>query len=118
VSVLTTAAFGAALELLLEVGLDVIEARVLGLAARLADGLAESGCEVVEPWPRTRAESSGIVSFRKPGTKAQAVLRDLSAAHVIARIHQDFVRLSPHFYNTDEEVDRVLDVLAPERVAR
>ena len=118
VSVLTTAAFGAALELLLEVGPDVIEARVLGLAARLADGLAGSGCEVVEPWPRTRAESSGIVSFRKPGTKAQAVLRDLSAAHVIARIHQDFVRLSPHFYNTDEEVDRVLDVLAPERVAR
>lgn len=117
VSVLTTAAFGAALELLLEVGTEVIEERVLGLAARLADGLASSGCEIVEPWPRTRTESSGIVSFRKPGTKAQAVLRDLSAAHVVARIHQDFVRLSPHFYNTDEEVDRVLDVLAPERVA-
>ena len=118
VSVLTTAAFGAALELLLEVGPEVIEERVLGMAARLAEGLVASGCEIVEPWPRTRAESSGIVSFRKPGMKAQTVLRDLSAAHVIARIHRDFVRLSPHFYNTDEEVDRVLDVLAPERVAR
>ena len=118
VSVLDTAAFGAALDLLLEVGTDVIEDRVLDLAARLADGLAGCGCEIVEPWPRKRAESSGIVSFRKPGTKAQAVLRDLNAAHVVARIHQDFVRLSPHFYNTNEEVDRVLDVLAPERVAR
>ena len=118
VSVFTTAAFGAALELLLEVGPDVIEQRVLDLAARLGEGLAGCGCEIVEPWPRTRAESSGIVSFRKPGVKPQAVLRDLSAAHVIARIHRDFVRLSPHFYNTDEEVDRVLDVLAPERVAR
>jgi selenocysteine lyase/cysteine desulfurase len=58
------------------------------------------------------------VSFRKPGAKPQTVLRDLSAANVVARIHQDFVRLSPHFYNTDEEVDRVLDVLAPERVRR
>jgi selenocysteine lyase/cysteine desulfurase len=44
------------------------------------------------------------------------MLRDLNASHVIARTHRDFVRLSPHFYNTEEEVDRVLDVLAPERV--
>ena len=117
ISLLDTAAFGAALELLLDVGQEVIETRVLDLSARMAQGLAERGYEIVEPWPRTRAESSGIVSFRKPGTGAQAVLRDLNAAHVIARTHRDFVRLSPHFYNTEEEVDRVLDVLAPERVS-
>jgi selenocysteine lyase/cysteine desulfurase len=117
VSLLDTAAFGAALELLLEVGAEVIEARVLGLAARLAGGLARHGCEMVEPWPRSTAESSGIVSFRKPGLGAAAVLRDLSAAHVIARTHQDFVRMSPHFYNTEEEVDRVLEVMSPERVS-
>jgi selenocysteine lyase/cysteine desulfurase len=117
VSLLDTAAFGAALELLLEVSAEVIEARVLGLAARLAGGLARHGCEIVEPWPRSTAESSGIVSFRKPGLGAAAVLRDLSAAHVIARTHQDFVRMSPHFYNTEEEVDRVLEVMSPERVS-
>jgi len=117
VSLLDTAAFGAALELLLEVGTGVIEKRVLDLAAQLADGLAKAGCELVEPWPRSRAESSGIVSFRRPDMSATAVLRDLSAAGVIARTHRDFVRLSPHFYNTEAEVDRVLDVLSPERVA-
>jgi|ERR1700682_2407925 len=118
VSLLDTAAFGAALELLLEVGVDIVEKRVLDLAARLGEGLAASGCELVEPWPRARAESSGIVSFRKPGSSATAVLRDLNAAHVVARTHRDFVRLAPHFYNTEEEVDQVLDVLAPERVSR
>jgi cysteine desulfurase / selenocysteine lyase len=118
VSLLDTAAFGAALELLLEVGTEVIEKRVLDLAARLAEGLASVGCELVEPWPRARAESSGIVSFRKPGISAAAVLRDLeAAARVIARTHRDFVRLSPHFYNTEEEVDRVLEVMSPERVS-
>ena len=117
VSLLDTAALGAALELLLEVGVGVIEGQVLGLSARLADGLARHGCEIVEPWPRSRAESSGIVSFRKPGISAAAVLRDLNAAHMIARTHQDFVRLSPHFYNTEEEVDRVLEVMSPERVS-
>ena len=116
VSMLDTAAFGASLELLLEVGVDVIEERVLDLSARLAGGLAEHGYELIEPWPRSREESSGIVSFRKPGATHQEVLRDLNAAHVVARAHRDFVRLSPHFYNTEEEVDRVLEVLAPERV--
>jgi cysteine desulfurase / selenocysteine lyase len=117
VSLLDTAAFGAALSLLLEVGPDVIETRVLGLSVRLAEGLTRNGCAIVEPWPRARAECSGIVSFRKPGISAGAILRDLTAARVIARTHQDFVRLSPHFYNTDEEVDEVLDVMSPERVS-
>lgn len=118
VSLLDTAAFGAALELLLDVGAETIQERILDLGARLADGLAGQGCEMVEPWPRARSESSGIVSFRKPGESAQATMRDLTAAHIIARTHKDFVRLSPHFYNTDEEVERVIDVLSPERVSR
>lgn len=118
ISLLDTAALAAALELLLEVGVEAIERRVLALAGRLAAGLAAAGFEMVEPWPRSPAESSGIVSFRKPGATAQAVLQDLTAANVVARTHADFVRLSPHFYNTEEEVDRVLDVLAPEGVTR
>ena len=76
---LDTAAFGAALELLLEVGADVIEERVLDLAARLADGLAVRGYELVEPWPRTRAESSGS-SRSETRSDAVEVLRDLAAA--------------------------------------
>src|SRR5438477_3205378 len=116
VSLLDTAAFGAALGLLLEVGSDAIEARVLSLSARLAEGLDRRGYELVEPWPRAPAESSGIVSFRKRRARPQEVLRALEVAHVVARIHQDFVRLSPHFYNTEEEIDRVLEVLAPQSV--
>ena len=118
VSLLDSAALGAALELLLEVGTEAIENRVLDLSARLAGGLAERGYEVIEPWPRTRAESSGIVSFRKPGATHHEVLRDLTAAHIVARTHRDFVRLSPHFYNTEDEIDRVLEVLAPETATR
>ncbi len=112
ISLLDTAALGAAVELLLEVGIDLIQRRVLDLSRRLAEGLARNGCEIIEPWPRQDAESSGIVSFRRPGAAAHEVLRDLSAAQVIARSHRDFVRLSPHFYNTEEEVDRVLEVVA------
>jgi selenocysteine lyase/cysteine desulfurase len=116
VSLLDTVAFGAALDVLLKVGPDVIETRVLSLAQKLAAGVAAAGYEIIEPWPRTREESSGIVSFRSAAVPAPSLLRDLTAARVIARTHRDFVRLSPHFYNTEQEVERVLEILAPERV--
>jgi selenocysteine lyase/cysteine desulfurase len=70
----------------------------------------------VEPWPREPQECSGIVSFNRPGASEVELLRDLKAAGVITRTHRDFVRLSPHFYNTEEEVDRVLDVLTPQAI--
>jgi selenocysteine lyase/cysteine desulfurase len=111
------AAFEAAISLFLEVGPATVEERVLGLARRLADGLSDRGYQLVEPWPRKPQEDSGIVSFRRPGSGPQEVLRDLTAARVVGRTHADFVRLSPHFYNTPEEVDHVLDVLAPGRVS-
>jgi cysteine desulfurase / selenocysteine lyase len=116
ISWLDIAAFGAAIGLLLEVGVDVIAERVLGLTDRLASGLVERGYRIVEPWPREPEESSGIVSFNREGTTEVEILRDLTAAGVITRTHRDFVRLSPHFYNTEEEVDRVLEVLAPRTI--
>ena len=116
ISLLDAAAFQAAVDLFLEVGPAVVEERVLDLSAGLGERLADAGCELVEPWPRRREESSGIVSFRKPGQSAQEVMRDLNAARVVCRTHADFVRLSPHFYNTEEEIDRVVGFVAPEKV--
>jgi selenocysteine lyase/cysteine desulfurase len=116
VSLLDAAAFQAAVDLFLEVGTAVVEDRVLDLSSMLAERLAGAGCELLEPWPRRREESSGIVSFRKPGQSAQDVMRSLNASKVVCRTHADFVRLSPHFYNTEEEVERVVGFVSPEKV--
>lgn len=112
-SLLEMAAFAAGVGLLLETGPEQVERQVLTLARRLSEGLAERGYKLVEPWPREAHESSGIVSFGRPGSSPHEVLRDLTAARVVGRTRGDVVRLSPHFYNTGEEVDHVLDVLAP-----
>jgi selenocysteine lyase/cysteine desulfurase len=112
-SILDVAAFQAAVDLLLEVGPETIEQRVLDLTGRLAGGLAERGHEIAGGWPRPDRERSGIVGFKRPGAPAAELLRDLAAARVVAGAHADGVRFSPHFYNTDEEIERVLDVLTP-----
>ena len=113
ISPLDTVAFGVAVDLLLEVGARTIEEQVLTLSRQLGEGLAARGYEVVEPWPRRIAQSSGIVSFRRPSSPAHQVLRDLQAAGIVGRLQSDYVRLSPHFYNTKEDLEHVLDVLQP-----
>ncbi len=115
-SPLAVAALQASVDLLLEVGPREIQDRVLELSGRLAGGLAELGMELLPPWPRTRRESSGIVSFRRPGVSAEQVLRELNAAGVAASRRGDFIRLSPHFTNTEQEVDEVLAILAPQPI--
>jgi cysteine desulfurase/selenocysteine lyase len=105
-------AFLACVRLLERHGMPEIEQRVLDLTARLGEELAAGGHQVVAPWPRARVESSGIVSFRTPGTAPADQVRRLAEAGVVARVHSDFVRLSPHAWTRDTEIDRALAALA------
>jgi selenocysteine lyase/cysteine desulfurase len=97
-------ALGAALELLLEVGPEHIEARVLDLVGQLTDGLTERGAEIAGPW-RGR-ECSAILNFRLGDTSA--LVAALGRAGILARERGGGVRLAPHFYNDESDVARVL----------
>ncbi len=105
------AGFLASVNLLESVGHDVVEQRVLANVRELAAGLEDLGYELVEPWPRQAAESSGLVAARHRHRSVEADLALLEAAGVFARVYQDFLRFSPHFYNTDEDLDRALSAL-------
>jgi selenocysteine lyase/cysteine desulfurase len=115
VSILDTTAFRASLSLLHEAGADALEDRVRALSHRLASGLSDLGCAIVGPWPRAPEHSSGIVSFRVPRIEAEAVLQALASQRIVGRTHRDFVRLSPHAWNTEAEIDRALEVVGSVR---
>ena len=106
----------AVLEMLAEVGPDAIAARLHELKAHLVGGLDALGCEITGP--REGAASSAITTFTPPPGNAGAgeIFDALSQAGIIAshrkdRAGLDFVRLSPHFYNTEAELDRTLEVI-------
>lgn len=102
-------ALGAAIDLLLELGVPAIGERVLELTDRLVDGLHERGAELRSP--RGPNEGSGIVSFTMPDCAPADTLRRLDAAGISAAVRRGGVRVSPHFYNTEAEIDRLIGAL-------
>jgi selenocysteine lyase/cysteine desulfurase len=99
-------ALGASLEILLEAGMDEVERRVLALTQRAATGLSERGWQVISS--RAEGETSGIVTAVHPERPAGETVRRLAERGVIVADRAGRFRVSPHFYNTEDEVDRML----------
>lgn len=99
----------AAFDLLLSVGIPEVEARILGLTDRLCDGLRQKGYRVHSP--RGPAEKSGIVMLSHERHGAEDLFQHLRTHQIVGAVRDGKVRLSPHFYNTEEEIDRVVEVL-------
>jgi selenocysteine lyase/cysteine desulfurase len=102
------AALGASLELLLEIGIPALQARVFELTDYLSDRAERAGLSVFSS--RRVEDKSGIVSLTLPGDPREAVRR-CRAAGVVVSQRAGRVRASPHAYNTPEEIDRLLEVL-------
>jgi cysteine desulfurase/selenocysteine lyase len=99
----------ASVELLLEIGIDRIAPVVLALGDQLAEGARRRGYAVLgDREPESR---SGIVAVQKPGLDSRAIVRDLKQRGIITAPRQGWVRLSPHFYISPEEIERVVDAL-------
>lgn len=105
---------GAGLELLLEVGIDRISVRILALKQRLVDGLAPLGFEAVSPV--TGPHASGLLTLRHPSLDPGRIYVALKQADVVPSLRRDrsgqaYLRFSPHFYNTESEIERVIDLV-------
>jgi selenocysteine lyase/cysteine desulfurase len=97
---------GAAISLFLEHGTHEVEDRVLSLTDHLCEQLHRIGCEVVSP--RDGRQRSGIVIFTKPGTSAGDLHGVLTTAGVKCSQRGGGIRVSPHCYNTHEEIDTAI----------
>jgi len=103
-------ALGGSLEVLLNVGAEEIEPRVLALADLAARGLEGLGFSVVSS--RRRGETSGIVTAVPPGRNAQELIKPLDQRGIVVAARAGRLRIAPHFYNTADEIERCLGELA------
>ena len=98
-------AFNASMELLLSIGMDRIWERVRRLTERILEKAREEGFEMLSP--DHPEERSGIVTFRVPGVDNAALWKAMLNRKAMCSPRAGGIRLSPHFYNTPEEVDRM-----------
>ena len=104
-----------AMELILELGIENIARELLRKRALLAPALQAKGYTVLHA-DATAQTGSGIVSFFRPGSDLAGLHQKLLDAGVVTsfradRAGQKYIRLSPHCYNTDAELHRVLELM-------
>jgi selenocysteine lyase/cysteine desulfurase len=96
-----------ALQLILECGIETVEARVLALARQAIAGATKAGFGVVGPVEGPGV--SGIVSVSSGDRDAGKLHAGLDAAKIATSLRylrdgRKCLRLSPHFYNREEEI--------------
>ncbi len=99
---------GAAVDLLIEVGIESIEERVLSLGDTIIREAEQRGFSVLTP--RERRARGGNVTFT--GNFDAAAVRDtLRERGILVNARGGGLRVSPHFYNTAEELARLFQAL-------
>lgn len=101
---------GASIQLLLDVGIDVIQKRIKLLTDQLVEGLQSKGWRIHSP--RTPSEWSGIVTFSTERHDVDQLRKHLRSEYKIVVANRlGRLRASPHFYNTNDEIQQLIDAL-------
>ncbi|MBS0657359.1 MAG: aminotransferase class V-fold PLP-dependent enzyme, partial [Verrucomicrobia bacterium] len=101
----------AGLEILHQVGVEQVAARILHLKRELMRGLGPLGFEAIAPVAGPAA--AGLLTLRHPSADPAAIYQACKAAHIVPSLRSDragqkYLRFSPHFYNTEAELARVV----------
>ncbi len=100
------AGMNASLRLLLEIGIPSIAEHLRSLQVPVLGWAAGRGVRVASP---VGDRGSGILCVAPPDVGG--AFRALKAARIICGMREGAIRLSPHWYNTLEEMQRVVDIL-------
>lgn len=106
----------ASINLFRNVGVESVSSLILTARDRLEAGLEAMGFEFLSP-RASEPLRSGILTARHYAKDPAALLAELEGASISAscrktRNHGTWLRFSPHFYNTEWEINRTLDVLS------
>lgn len=99
----------AAIDLLLEIGVDAIQNAALSVADTLAEGLTSIGWRIASPRPL----QSPIVGATPPNVEMPLLAwhRRLEEQGIVCAPREGLLRFSPHFYNSAGEAERVIAAL-------
>jgi selenocysteine lyase/cysteine desulfurase len=107
-------ALGASLDLLLELGLERVSAAILDITDRACERLREIGAIIVSDRRlehRAGQQRSGIIAFELADRDPLAVKKHCLTRQVVLSCRSGRLRISPHAYNNEEDVERLVEAL-------
>jgi cysteine desulfurase/selenocysteine lyase len=104
----------AAVELLLEVGPNEVSRRIQSLTESLRDQISPARFEFLSP--TEKENRCGILTFRHSEIAGERCLDALAKNDIVVSLRHDrakrgWLRISPHFYNTEAEIQKIGDLL-------
>jgi selenocysteine lyase/cysteine desulfurase len=105
----------ASLEMLLEIGLENVQSGILENRDFLEEKLSSAGFEFLSP-RAVDSMRSGILTTRHASIESGAIFSRIEATGIAASLRKshcgrNWIRLSPHFYNTINEMERVVEIM-------
>lgn len=102
--------FDASLGYLEGIGFARVRDRIRSLAKRLSDRLREAGYRIhSDAFP---GRETGIVAVSRPGLDSAGAVRSLKDRGIIAVERLGRIRLAPHIYNSESQLDKVAGIMA------
>jgi cysteine desulfurase/selenocysteine lyase len=107
-------ALGASLKMLKELRIENLADAVLDITDRACDKLKKIGAKIISDRQlehRDGNQRSGIVAFEMPGKEPMALKRHAGKQNVVFGCRAGRLRISPHAYNNEEDLDRLVEAL-------
>jgi selenocysteine lyase/cysteine desulfurase len=92
----------AAIQYISNIGIKHIEKRILDLTSYLVQKLQDSNLEILSPLEEEKSRS-GIIVFKMHN--ANEIVRKLEKKRIIVSARGGGIRVSPHIYNNEEDID-------------
>ncbi|MGG6460893.1 MAG: aminotransferase class V-fold PLP-dependent enzyme [Candidatus Eiseniibacteriota bacterium] len=104
-------ALKAAIKYTSKIGIKQIEKRLLGLTNYLIDKLVNIDIEILSPVAEKKYRSGIIVFKPKKENPSQIVMKLQKMNQIIVSARGKGIRVSPHFYNNEEDIDNLISAL-------
>lgn len=79
------------------------------ISSQLMKGLSDLGADILSP--SDQSQRSAMVAARFPGIDSAIIVKKLKEKNVVVSLRRDFLRFSPHFYNSSTDIDRALHIV-------
>ena len=105
------AAMAASLEYVLQVGVETVAEHNHGLIAALIERLPRDRCVLASPPEAERRGPYVCVAARRP-EQTRELFEKLRKENIIVSLREGALRISPHLYNTERDIARLIAVLS------